>query len=184
MIVPARALQELARISAEEQDPIQMTVLPGRNQVFFHITDVDVVSQLVEGSFPDYQAIIPKARNTDTVVNTAEFLKAVQIASFFSRDSSNIVKLTIEAPNELGGGQMTVSGTSAELGDNVSQIDATVEGEPIKIAFNARYLIDVLSVIDAAQVSLSTTGPSSPGVIRPVGTEDFVHVIMPMHIVE
>jgi len=183
VIIPARALQELARISAEEQEPIQMTISPNRNQVFFHMTDIDVVSQLVEGTFPDYEAIIPKTSNTRTVVNTAEFLKAVQIASFFSRDS-NIVKLLIETPNESGGGQVTISGTSAELGDNVSQLDATVEGEPTKIAFNAKYLIDVLSVIDAAQVSLETTGSSSPGVIKPVGADNFVHVIMPMHIVD
>jgi len=183
VIIPARALQELARISAEEQEPIQMTISPNRNQVFFHMTDIDVVSQLVEGTFPDYEAIIPKASNTRTVVNTAEFLKAVQIASFFSRDS-NIVKLLIEAPNESGGGQVTISGTSAELGDNVSQLDAEVEGESTKIAFNAKYLVDVLGVIDAAQVSLETTGSSSPGVIKPVGAQDFVHVIMPMHVID
>ena len=183
VIIPARALQELARISAEEQEPIQMTISPNRNQVFFHLTDIDVVSQLVEGTFPDYEAIIPKTSNTRTVVNTAEFLKAVQIASFFSRDS-NIVKLLIEAPNESSGGQVTISGTSAELGDNVSQLDAEVEGESTKIAFNAKYLADVLGVIDAAQVSLETTGSSSPGVIKPVGEEDFVHVIMPMHVVD
>ena len=183
VIIPARALQELARISAEEQEPIQMTISPNRNQVFFHMTDIDVVSQLVEGTFPDYEAIIPKASNTRTVVNTTEFLKAVQIAAFFSRDS-NIVKLLIEAPNESSDGQVTISGTSAELGDNVSQLDAEVEGESTKIAFNAKYLTDVLSVIDAAQVSLETTGSSSPGVIKPVGAEDFVHVIMPMHVVD
>jgi len=183
VIIPARALQELARISAEEQEPIQMTISPNRNQVFFHLTDIDVVSQLVEGTFPDYEAIIPKASNTRTVVNTAEFLKAVQIASFFSRDS-NIVKLLIEAPNESGSGQVTISGTSAELGNNVNQLDAEVEGESTKIAFNAKYLTDVLGVIDAAQVSLETTGSSSPGVIKPVGAEDFVHVIMPMHVVD
>ena len=184
VIIPARALQELARISAEQQEPIQMTVSANRNQVFFHMQDIDVLSQLVEGSFPDYKAIIPKAHNTRTVVNTAEFLKAVQIASFFSRDSANIVKLQIEAPNELGGGQLTIAGTSADLGDNVSQIDATVDGQSARIAFNAKYLTDVLGVIDAAQVALETTGPSSPGVIKPVGSDDFVHVIMPMHIAE
>jgi DNA polymerase-3 subunit beta len=184
VIIPARALQELARISAEQQEPIQMTVSANRNQVFFHMTDIDVLSQLVEGSFPDYKAIIPKAHNTRTVVNTAEFLKAVQIASFFSRDSANIVKLQVEAPNELGGGQLTIAGTSADLGDNVSQIDATVDGQSARIAFNAKYLTDVLGVIDAAQVALETTGPSSPGVIKPVGSDDFVHVIMPMHIAE
>ena len=77
---------------------------------------------------------------------------------------------------------MTVTATSAELGDNVGEMDASIEGDEIEIAFNVKYLIDVLSVIDSADVALETTTPSSPGVIRPVGDEDFVHVIMPMHV--
>lgn len=80
------------------------------------------------------------------------------------------------------GGRLTIMATSAELGDNVSEVDAAVDGEPIEIAFNAKYLIDVLSVINTPQVALETSNPSSPGVIRPVGDENFVHVIMPMHI--
>jgi DNA polymerase-3 subunit beta len=161
-----------------------MTISSGRNQVFFHMTDVDLVSQLVEGTFPDYKAIIPRSSTTTTIMSTAELLKAVQIAFFFSRDSANIVKMEIRAPDELGGGQVTVTGTSAELGDNVSEIDATIDGESITIAFNAKYLIDVLGVIDSAEVSLQTTGPSSPGVIKPVGEDGFIHVVMPMHIAQ
>jgi len=79
------------------------------------------------------------------------------------------------------GGQVTLSATSAEVGDNVGVIDATVEGPPAEIAFNAKFLIDALSVVDAPQVVLETTQPGRPGVIRPVGSGDFLHVIMPMH---
>jgi len=182
VIIPARALQELARISAEESDPIRMTIAPNRSQVFFHMANVDLVSQLIEGTFPDHKQIIPKSYATRTVVDAAEFLKAVKIASFFARDAANIVRLRI-TPGEQGmGGRLTIMATSAELGDNVSEVDAAVDGEPIEIAFNAKYLIDVLSVINTPQVALETSNPSSPGVIRPVGDENFVHVIMPMHI--
>jgi len=82
----------------------------------------------------------------------------------------------------MGGGKVVVAATSTETGDNVGEIDATVEGEPIEIAFNARFLSDVLNVLNAPQVILETSTPASPGVIRPVGREDFTHVIMPMHI--
>jgi DNA polymerase-3 subunit beta len=75
-----------------------------------------------------------------------------------------------------------VSATSAETGEDVSEIDASVEGDDVEIAFNVSYLIDVLSVTDAAQVALDTTTSSSPGVIRPVGEDSFTHVIMPMHL--
>jgi len=182
VIIPARALQELARVSAEEDSPIRMTIAPNRSQVFFRMTDIDLVSQLVEGAFPDYKQIIPKSHSTHTVVGVSEFLQAAKIASFFARDAANIIRLRIAPAEQEGGGRLTVMATSAEVGDNVSEIDAAVEGEPIEIAFNAKYLIDVLTVISTPQVVLETSSPSSPGVIKPVGDENFVHVIMPMHI--
>jgi DNA polymerase-3 subunit beta len=181
-IIPARALQELARVSVEENEPIRMNVAPNRSQVFFRMTDIDLVSQLIDGTFPDYKQIIPKGHATHLVVDTTELLKAVRIASFFAREAANIVRLHI-TPGEQGlGGKLTIMATSAELGDNVSEIEAAVEGEAIEIAFNAKYMMDVLAVISAPQVAIETTSPSSPGVIRPVGEMDFVHVVMPMHI--
>ncbi len=182
VIIPAKALQELARVSAEEDEPIQMTIAPNRSQVYFRMTNIDLVSQLVEGNFPDYKQIIPEGAATHIVVDAAEMLKAVKIASFFARDAANVVRVRV-TPGEQGiGGRVTVMATSAELGDNVTEIDAAVDGDAIEIAFNARYLTEVLSVIGTPQVVLETTSPSSPGVIRPVGDERFVHVIMPMHI--
>jgi DNA polymerase-3 subunit beta len=182
VIIPARALQELARVSAEEDEPIRMTIAPNRSQVYFQMTDIDLISQLVEGNFPDYKQIIPKSYATHTVVDAAELLKAVKIASFFARDAANVVRLRITPGDEGMGGRVTVMATSTELGDNVTEIDGAVEGEPIEIAFNAKYLAEVLGVVNTPQVVLETSSPSSPGVLRPVGDEDFVHVIMPMHI--
>lgn len=181
IIIPARALAELARISADEE-VITMIITPARNQVLFHTANVELVSQLIEGNFPDYQQIIPKSYTTRTVVNTNSFLRACKTANIFARDAANIVRLQITPGGELAPGHMTVAATSAELGDNVGEIDASVQGDEIEIAFNVKYLIDVLSVIDTADVALETITPSSPGVIRPVGAEDFIHVIMPMHV--
>jgi len=183
VIVPARALAELARIAPkEEEEAIEVSITPSRSQILFQMKDATLVSQLIEGNFPDYKAIIPKTYNTRTVVSTADFLKAVRIAFLFAREASNIVRLQIMPGTELAPGHMTVAATSAELGENIGEIEASIEGEPIEIAFNARYLIEVLSVIPTAQVALETTTPTSPGVIRPVGEEDFTHVIMPMHL--
>ncbi len=186
VIIPARALSELARIVAtvrlpSEEEPIALYVIPDRAQVLFHTADVELVSQLIEGKFPDYRGIIPKPQPeagpyTRTVVDTRQFLSAVKTANIFAREAANIVRL------HMAPGHMKVAATSAELGDNVGAIDAQVEGDEIEIAFNARYLIDVLSVIDAEQTELTTTTPTSPGVFKPMGAEEFVHVIMPMHI--
>ncbi len=181
VIVPARALAELSRISGEHEQPIEITITPARNQALFHMANVDLVSQLIEGNFPDYNQIIPKGYSTRTVVSTSDFLKAVKTAHIFARDAANIVRVEIIPGGELAPGRVTLTATSAEVGDNVGEIDAVIEGEEVEIAFNAKYLIDVLSVVDAAQVALETTTASSPGVIKPVGSEDFTHVIMPMH---
>lgn len=182
VIIPARALGELSRVSSEQQDPIELIITPSRNQILFHLTDTDLVSQLIEGNFPDYNQIVPKSHSTRTLVNTQELLKAVKVAFLFARDAANIIRFSVVSGNELTLGQMVVAGTSAEFGDNVSELDATVEGDAIEIAFNARYMIDALSVVGTPEVGLETSTPSSPGVIRPVGGDNFLCVVMPMHI--
>jgi len=182
IIIPARALAELGRISGDQKDPIIITVTPTRNQVIFQLSDIVLVSQLIDGNFPDYHQIIPRNRTTHTVVDTAAFLKACKTALIFARDAAHIGRLHIKPGSELAPGHMVVSATSAETGDDVSELDASIEGDEIEIAFNVRYLIEVLSVADTPQVSLDTTTSSSPGVIRLVGEVDFTHVIMPMHL--
>jgi DNA polymerase-3 subunit beta len=182
VIIPARALGELARISADQEEWVEVIITPARNQILFHLSDVDVVSQLIEGKFPDYNQIIPSGFATRTVLDASGFLKAARVSHLFARDAANIVRLEISPGDELMPGYLTLAATSAELGDNVGQVDAAIDGDPVEIAFNAKYLIDILSVVDSAQVALETTSAASPGVLRPVGDEDFIHVIMPMHI--
>ena len=183
VIVPARALAELNRVAAEQETPIELIITPARNQILFHLSDIDLVSQLIDGNFPDYNQIVPKSFSTRIVVGTPEFLKAVKVAFLFARDAANIIRVQATPGSELSPGYMSVAATSAELGDNVSEIDAAnISGDQIEIAFNARYLIDALSVAGTGQVALETTTSSSPGVIRPVDGEAYLCVIMPMHI--
>ena len=182
VIIPARALSELVRISDGEEETIELVITPNRNQILFHLGSTDVVSQLIEGNFPDYNQIVPKSHATRTIISTQELLKAVKVAFLFARDAANIVRFNIVPGSELTPGQIVITGTSAEFGDNVGEIDATTEGEGIEIAFNARYMIDALSVVGTAEVALETSTASSPGVLRPVGGSDFLCVIMPMHI--
>jgi len=182
IIIPARALVELGRISGEQKDPVIITVTPTRNQVLFQLTNIVLVSQLIDGNFPDYRQIIPHDRTTHTVVDTAVLLKACKTAHIFARDAAHISRLHIKPGSELVPGHVIVSATSAETGDDVSELDASIEGEEIEIAFNVKYLIAVLAVVGTPQVALDTTTSSSPGVIRPIGEVDFTHVIMPMHL--
>jgi len=180
-IIPARALAELARVITTD-DPVFMSLPPGRGQVIFHHGNVELVSQLIEGAYPDYTNIIPKSYATRTVMSTAEFRKACKTSDIFAREASHTARLKIKPGSDLTPGQVVVSATAAETGDNVAELDASVEGGPIDIAFNIKYLVDVLNVIDAPNVALETSSPTSPGVIRPVGRDDFLTVIMPMHV--
>ena len=182
VIIPARALAELGRVSGDQQDPVTINITPSKSQVLFHLDHVELVSQLIDGNFPDYNQIIPKKKETRTVVGTTELLKACKAANVFARESANIVKMTIEPGTELAPGHITLQATSAETGDNVGEMDAAVEGASIQIAFNVKYLIDMLSAANAAQVALETTTPSSPGKFVPVGDDAFLCVVMPMHI--
>jgi DNA polymerase-3 subunit beta len=110
-------------------------------------------------------------------------LKAVRVAQLFARDNANIIRVSVRPGNGDQHGQMRLTASSTEMGDNVSEIDAMVEGSELEIAFNAKYLIDVLTQVDQPQVVLETTQPTRPGTLRPVGMgeEEFLHVIMPMH---
>jgi DNA polymerase-3 subunit beta len=182
VIIPAKALQDVARIIGDQEAPVEIAITENRSQVLFHLENTDIVSQLIDGNFPDFNQIVPKSFATRTIMNTNELQNAVKAASVFAREASNIVRLNISSGNDMGGGKVVIAAQSAETGDNVGEIDATVDGDPIEIAFNARFLSDVLGVLNSPQVALETSSAASPGVVKPVGRDDFTHVIMPMHI--
>lgn len=182
-VIPARALSELARISGDGKDVVNMIIQPRNGRVIFRTKNVELVSQLIEGTFPDYQQIIPRRHDTRTVLSTASFLKACKQAEIFAREGSLIARVSINpGESDLAPGIVEISGQSEETGHNETVVDATIEGNPLLIAFNVRFLREVLDVIKSPNVALETTTETSPGVIRPVGDSDFLHVIMPMHL--
>jgi len=183
VIIPARTLAEINRLMADHEEEVEMTVDPNKSQALFRLKNIELVSQMVQGNFPNYAQLIPQSYTTKAVVDTAAFLRATKTASIFARDGSGIVRLLINpGSGELSPGKMTITARSEEIGDDVGEIDAVIEGPEAKIAFNGKYLSDVLSVLREPQVSLEVTNPSSPGVIRPVGVDNYTHVVMPMFV--
>jgi DNA polymerase-3 subunit beta len=183
VIIPARTLAELNRLMVDQEEAVDITVDPNKSQALFRLKDIELVSQLVQGAFPNYAQLIPQSYSTRTVVEVAAFLRATKTAAIFARDGSGIVRLMmVPGGGEAKPGKMTVAARSEEIGDDVGEMDAVVEGEEAKIAFNGKYLSDVLGVLREEQVALEITTPSSPGVIRPVGVDNYVHVIMPMFV--
>lgn len=181
VIIPARSLSELARIAADGQQTVSMVVPEGRGQVIFHLKDAELVSQLIEGNFPDYNAIIPRKFSTRTVLSTNEFLKACRQAEIIAREGNNVIRISMQ-PQQDAPGVVEFSTQSEEMGSGEVIVEATVEGPELLIAFNVRFLMEVLDVIDTPNVALETNANNTPGLISPVGDESYKHVIMPMHL--
>ena len=181
-IIPARALAELGRILSDGEETVTMTLPPNRGQVIFRSKNVELVSQLIDGTFPDYRSIIPTSYTTRSVMSTNALLKACKAADIFAREAAHSARLHISPGSQLEPGKVEITATAAETGSNETVVDATVDGGAVEIAFNVRFLVEVLNVIDTPNVALETSSTSSPGVIKPVGREDFLHVVMPMHL--
>jgi DNA polymerase-3 subunit beta len=181
IIIPARTLSEISRIIGDNDKEVLITLPEGRNQVMFHLSDVDVVSSLIEGNFPDFENIIPRKHSTTTQVYTDELLRACKRSEVFAKDSANAARLVVQ-PADSGPGGVVIKATSQEKGDNEGLVDASIDGNEVEISFNIRYLIEVLGAIKEDQVILEMNGAGAPGVVRPVGRDDFIHVIMPMSV--
>lgn len=182
IIIPARSLAELSRLVGGQEEAVEITINPQRSQVLFRMQSVEMVSQLIQGTFPNYSQLIPQSYVTKAIVDVADFTRATKTASIFARDGGGIVRLVLTPGAELTPGKIAISARAEELGDNLGEIDAIVEGEPAKIAFNSKYLIDILSILEEEQVALETTSSSSPGVFRPIGSEHYIYVVMPMFV--
>lgn len=181
-IVPGRTLAELSRIASETQGMLSLTVAAGGSQVLFHTENTELVSRLIDGRFPDVERIIPQQYTTRTVLDTSELSKAVKLASFFASASQNVVKFTMEPGGDLGPGRLIISSNAAEVGDNTGELDGMITGDGGQIALNVKYLAELLGAIKSAQIAIETQTAQSPGVFRPVGSEGYIHIIMPMSI--
>ena len=181
-IVPAKTMQEVQRLIGDRADDITITVTEPASQVLFKFGDIEIVSQLVQGAFPDYEKLIPASAGTTATVKLQDFLQAARAAAVFARDGSGIVRLIVSPGEDGAPGKITVASRAEELGDNEGGFEAEIEGDEAKVAFDSRYLLDVLGVLGSGTVTLETTTPSSPGVIRATDRAGYTHVVMPMFV--
>ena len=191
MVIPARALRELERVLDDEDELIGVSLPGDRKLVTFHSKDLQLSSQLLDGKFPDFAAIIPDSYRTCTILDRDDLLRACRRAEIFARDSAHSTTLLVQPAAEEGApGSLVTRGRSSERGDYEGALPADVEGETLEISFNVRFLIDVLSILDSERVRFESSGASNPGVLRPADSADgdgdsvdrFVHVIMPMSV--
>jgi DNA polymerase-3 subunit beta len=181
-IIPARTLAELSRLASDQEETVEIKVNAAKSQILFRFKDVEMVSQLVQGNFPQFSQLIPQSFSTRVTIDVAQFLRASKTAAIFARDGSGIVRLMVAPGGDVTPGKVSISARSEEIGEDTGEIDAIVQGGEAKIAFNGKYLMDVLGVLKEQQVALEVTNPTSPGVFKPVGADNYIHVIMPMFV--
>jgi DNA polymerase-3 subunit beta len=146
----------------------------------FHTEDIDLVSRVIDGKYPDIERVIPQSYTTRTIVETAELAKAIRVAALFANSSNNIVRLTIESGSDTAPGQIQISANAAEVGNNSSSVDGMVNGDGNKIALNVRFLLEALNAMKTNQIAIETQTEQNPAVFRPVGVDGYVHIVMPM----
>jgi len=175
VIIPGKTLNELNRIMTGDSEELKIAF--GENQAVFEMPGIRLISRLIEGQFPNYKQVIPQGCKTKIKIKTKELLEATERASLLAKEGANIIKLTVTD------GSLVINSNSPEIGKIEEQLAIEMEGEETQIAFNSRYLIDVLKVIDADEILLELTGSLSPGIIKRADGENYIYLILPIRIV-
>ncbi len=183
LIIPASVLKEVLRIlSATKASTITLYMPAGGSQVVLRLENVQIVSQLIDGKFPDYQVILPKGYKTRTIVDAGELLKACKQAGIIAREGSNLVRFHLQ-PGADQSGKVKLLAASAETGESEIELNATVEGQDLEIAFNVKFLQDALEAITTKCVVIDSNAYNTPATISPAGEQDaYRYVLMPMHL--
>lgn len=174
VIIPARTVNEVLRVaSLSEGDEIALAVT--ENQASFKIGETYIVSRLIEGAFPNYSQIVPAAFKTETKIKVSDLTSAVRMTSLFSRDAANNnVKIAV------GKDGLDISSAASQIGTAKSHVPAEVKGEGLEIAFNARYVLEVLNVVSDAEIMLNFNDSTSPAVVKLGSDPLYTYIIMPL----
>lgn len=176
-LIPRRTFEEIIRLISEDSaDKVKISISDDRNQIIFEFGDTLLSSRLIEGQFPAWEKIIPTDSKAKLTVERQELLKAVKLASVFAKNEANIIRLQNTSE------KIILTSEAKELGNQAKEVEAKIEGEEIKIAFNAKFLQDALSALNTNQVIFSLSGPLSAAVLKPVGEEGLQYIIMPVNL--
>lgn len=185
VIIPAKTLLEVLKIITEGGEElsgktIKMFVADSLNQVNFEIGGVEFTSRLIEGEFPSWQKIIPASFTSRAKISREELMKLVRVASIFARDSGNIIKLKLESGGK--GGILTISANNNQVGSNEASCEIELTGGGGEIAFNFRYLLEVLGSLESDDIFFEMIESLNPGRITISDSEDYFHIVMPVRL--
>ena len=187
LLIPAKSIHEVKRMVDEvlaekgdrkESGPATLSVGAASSQgpVFFQREGMTLSSKLVDAAFPSYEQVIPSGTDRGARLNRLAFLDALRAVSLVAADRTSGVKLAMSGSRDI------LSSENPDVGAGQDELDAELSGPDVTIGFNSKYLIDVLNALVTDDVALDLSGELDPGVVRPVGRNDFIGVIMPMRI--
>jgi DNA polymerase III subunit beta len=176
--VPARSLRELERLISGRQSQEPLSLFCDRGQVVFLWADQVLTSRSLDGTYPNYGQLIPDSFNRSICVDRRALVSALERVAVLADQHNNVVRLSTEA----GSTQLQVQADAQDVGRGSEALAAEIQGEPIQIAFNVRYLLDGLKAMTAEQVTLHCNAPTTPAVLRPLDEADFTYLVMPVQI--
>jgi DNA polymerase III subunit beta len=172
--VPARAMKELSRLIAQEAaDEVEITVQ--RNQILFRVAGVVLASRLIEGQFPSYRQLLPESFEHEVRLPREELLDV-------TRRVSQLAQRTAPLRMAFAEGELTVAAETPDVGDARESMPAPYSGDPLEIAFNPQFLVEGVESVDTDEVAIQLTSPLRPGLLRPLGREDFSYLVMPIRL--
>ena len=175
VIVPLDTIQEISRIiNYETENEVKLYI--DENQILFGINGIELVSRLIEGSYPDYKQIIPKESKTKAEVNTIELTQAIKRTSLFCKPGINDIKLTFVSEK----GEFVINSMSDQIGESMTVVKANIDGVDNEIVFNYKYILDVLSNIDSSTVSFEMIDNKTSGIIKTKDDEEYLYIISPI----
>ena len=177
MIIPSRVLSEIARnLTSELPQEVKLSLL--NNQIMVQIDKVVIVSRLIEGKFPDYRRVIPPVFNIKTLFNVKELAGAVERVALFSSDGDySIIKVSV------GNNEIVVSSSSPDVGKGREVIECQTQGETINVAFNSKYIIDILKNLTDEQATMELNTSLSPVCIKPIAESNYIYIVTPVRVV-
>lgn len=187
VIVPARAMIEVARACGVDADDVEIMIAQNRTLVGFGVPTTSgrvlITTRLLEGVFPDLDRVVPKESTTTVTLDRESLVRAIKVASIFARDAADNVRFEITAGSDdiLQPGNLEVSAASNDHGDNITNLPCTALGGDCVISFNGTFVAEWLSSSRSEKITFEVNGSQAPGVFRSVGDDAVVHVIMPMH---
>lgn len=176
--VPARSLRELERLLSGRHSEEPLALFCDRGQVVFLWADEVLTSRSLDGTYPNYRQLIPESFNRTIQLDRRNLIAALERVAVLADQHNNVVKLSTEA----GSGQLLIQADVQDVGSGSEALAAQIEGEPIQIAFNVRYLLDGLKAMAADQVVLHCNAPTTPAVLRPAEDGAFTYLVMPVQI--